>query len=137
MTEYQRPLPIITATEKPFWEAARRHELMLYRCLNCGAYYNPPTHCVSCDNPKMDWVRVGGRGKVYTFIVYHMAYHPAWEEHVPYNVAWIELDEGPLLMSNILGCRNEDIYIEMPVEVVFDDVNEEVTLPKFKPAVAD
>ena len=81
----------------------------------------------------MDWVKVSGRGKVYTFIVYHIAYHPKWKDHIPYNVAWIELEEGPLLMSNIVGCKNEDIYVEMPVEAVFDDVTEEVTLPKFRP----
>jgi len=134
MTEYNKPLPIITTNTKPFWDGAKRRELMLYKCLNCGAYYNPPTHCVSCDKPKMEWVRISGKGKVYTFVVYQMAYHPQWKDSIPYNVAWIELDEGPLMMSNIVGCRNEDIYIEMPVEVVFDEVTSEVTLPKFKPA---
>ena len=85
------------------------------------------------DNPKMDWTRVSGKGQVFTFVVYHMPYHPAWKDSIPYNVAWIKLDEGPLLMSNVVECGNEDLYIGMPVEVVFDDVTEEVTLPKFRP----
>ena len=133
MAEYDGPLPIITATEKPFWDGARRHELMLYKCLTCGAYYNPPTHCVHCNNPNMAWVRGSGHGKVYNYIIYHMVYHPKWQNRVPYNVAWVELDEGPLIMTNIVGCENEQIYIDMPVEVTFDDITEEVSLPKFQP----
>ena len=134
MAEYQKQLPVITTTNKPFWDAARRHELMAYRCLSCGSFYTDVTDCLACDNPKMDWVRVSGRGQVYTFGIYHQVYHPAWKDDIPYNVTWVKLDEGPLLLSNIVECQNEDIYIEMPVEVVFDDVTEEVTLPKFRPA---
>jgi len=133
MSEYKKQLPLITAIDKPFWEAAKRHELVAYRCLNCGTFYSHPTDCVACDKPKMDWVRVSGKGQVFTFGIYHQLYHPAWKEDIPYNVAWVKLDEGPLLMSNIVECKNEDIHIGMPVEVVFDDVTEEVTLPKFKP----
>ena len=133
MSAYTLPLPIITTTEKGFWEGARRNELMVYQCVNCGAYYYPPMDCIACDSPKMEWTKASGLGKVYTFVVYHMAYHPAWKDRIPYNVAWIELEEGPLLMSNIIGCKNEDIRVGMPVEVVFDNVTEEITLPKFKP----
>lgn len=134
MAEPKKQLPQVTSSDKPFWDAARRHELMGYRCLNCGAFYSQVTDCIACDTPRMQWVRVGGRGEVFTFCVYHQLYHPAWKEDIPYNVAWIKLDEGPLLISNIVDCRNEDIHIGMPVEVIFDDVTEEVTLPKFKPA---
>ncbi len=133
MPEYKKQLPLITAFEKPFWEAARRHELVAYQCLNCGTYYSQATDCLACDNPKMDWVRVSGKGQVYTWGIYHQLYHPGWKDDIPYNVTWVKLDEGPLLMSNIVDCRNEDIYVEMPLQVVFDDVTEEVTLPKFKP----
>ena len=133
MSEYKKQLPDITSTDKPFWDAAKRHELMAYRCLNCGTFYSQATDCIACDSPRMGWVRVSGKGEVFTFGIYHQLYHPAWKEDIPYNVAWIKLDEGPLLMSNIVECKNEDIYIGMPVEVVFDDVTEEVTLPKFKP----
>jgi uncharacterized OB-fold protein len=133
MTKYDRPLPIITSTDKGFWEGAKRHELMVYHCSNCGAYYNPPTHCVACDNPKMGWVKASGKGKVFTYVIYHVPYHPAWKNYIPYNVAWVELEEGLLLMTNIVGCKNEEIFIDMPVEVVFEDITEEITLPKFKP----
>jgi hypothetical protein len=81
----------------------------------------------------MAWVKVSGRGKVFTFCIFHQLYHPAWKDDIPYNVAWIKLDEGPLLMSNIICCENKEIFIDMPVEVVFDDVSESATLPRFKP----
>jgi hypothetical protein len=76
---------------------------------------------------------VSGKGSVHTFVIYHQVYHPAWKGDVPYNVAWIRLEEGPLLLSNVVGCKNEELFIEMPVEVVFDDVTDEVTLPRFRP----
>jgi uncharacterized protein len=136
MTEqYDRPLPLITSLNRPFWEGARRHELMNYRCLNCGAYYNPPSHCIACDKPDMHWVKGSGKGKIYTFIVYHIAYNPRWKKYLPYNVAWVELEEGPLIMTNIIDCKNEELYIDMPVEVQFEDVTDEITMPKFKPAL--
>ena len=136
MSEYTKQLPEITSYTQKYWDAARRHELMAYRCLSCGAFYSKVIDCVACDNPKMDWVKVSGKGRVFTFCIFHQLYHPAWKEEIPYNVAWIKLDEGPLLMGNVVECNNEDLYIEMPVEVVFDDVTEEVTLPKFKPTAS-
>jgi hypothetical protein len=76
---------------------------------------------------------LSGIGKVYCFIVFRLAYHEAYRDDIPYVVAIIELDEGPRMESNIIDCKIEDIKIGMPVEVVFDDVTEEVALPKFKP----
>ena len=134
MPDYKKQLPLITTLDKPFWDAAGRHELVAYQCLNCGTWYSQVTDCLACDNPKMEWVRVSGKGQVYTFAVYHQVYHPGWKDDVPYNVTWVKLDEGPLLITNIVDCRNEDIYVEMPLHVVFDDVTDEVTLPRFKPA---
>jgi uncharacterized OB-fold protein len=133
MAEYKKQLPVITSSDKPFWEAARKHELMAYRCLNCGTFYSQVTDCIACDSPRMAWVRVSGKGKVFTFCVFHQSFHPAWKDDIPYNVTYVKLDEGPDLISNIVDCPNKDIYIDMPVEVVFDDVTDEVTLPKFRP----
>jgi uncharacterized protein len=133
MSEYQKPLPAITTADKPFWEAAKKHELAAYRCLNCGTFYSQVTECLACENPKMAWVKVSGKGEVYTFGIYHQLYHPAFKGELPYNVSWVKLDEGPLIMANIVQCKNEDLRVGMPVTVVFEDVTEEVTLPKFKP----
>ena len=133
MAEYQKQLPLVTTSDRPFWDAAKRHELVAYRCASCGTFYTQVTDCVACKAPHMEWTKVDGKGRVFTFCVYHQLYHPAWKEDLPYNVAWVKLQEGPLLMTNIIGCKNEDIHIGMPVEVAFDDVTGEVTLPKFRP----
>jgi uncharacterized OB-fold protein len=133
-TEYKKDLPPVTSTTKPFWDGAKQRELMAYKCLNCGTYYWPAVDCLSCGNPKMEWTKISGQGEIYTFTILHQLYNPAWKDEIPYNVAWIKLDEGPIFISNVIGCKNEDLHIGMRVEAVFDDVTEEVTLPKFKPA---
>jgi hypothetical protein len=79
-----------------------------------------------------EWVRVSGRGRVYTWVVIHQRYHPGFAGELPYNVAIVELEEGPRLITNIVGCKNEDLRIGMEVEVIFDDATDEITLPKFK-----
>ena len=114
MTEYKKQLPLITSVDKPFWEAAKRHELLAYRCLNCGAYYSVVIDCVKCSAPHMEWVKVSGKGKVYTYTVYHQLYNPAWKEDIPYNAAWVQLDEGPLILTNIVGIKNEDLHVGAP-----------------------
>ena len=134
MPDAKKPLPIVTSTDKPFWEALKRHELTLYGCLTCGALYYPAIHCVSCDSPRMEWIKVSGKGAVHTFVVYHHVFHAGWRNDIPYNVSWVKLNEGPLLLANIVGCRNDEIEIGMPVEVVFDDVTEDITLHRFRPS---
>ena len=133
MPDIKKQLPFITESNKVFWDAAKRHELVTYKCINCGTYYAEAVDCATCESPRMEWVKVSGRGEVFTFCIYQQSFHPAWKDDIPYNVAYVKLVEGPLLITNIVGCENKDIYIGMPVEVVFEDVTEEVTLPKFKP----
>jgi len=81
-----------------------------------------------------EWVRLSGRGRVYSFIIVRRRYHPAFDKDLPYAVAIIETDEGVRVLSNVIGCKPEDVSIGMPVEVVFEDVSPEFTLSKFKPA---
>ena len=80
----------------------------------------------------MRWSPVSGRGKVFSFVIYDRVYHPAFAEDVPYVVALVELEEGPRLISNVIGIPPDDVRCEMPVEVVFDDVAEGVAVPKFR-----
>ncbi|TET74616.1 MAG: Zn-ribbon domain-containing OB-fold protein [Dehalococcoidia bacterium] len=133
MVEYNKPLPQITPENKPFWEACKQHELSLQRCQDCGHLRLPSPICQKCLSMNSEWVKVSGRGKVYTWVVIHQRYHPGFVEELPYNVTLVELEEGPKLITNIVGCNNEDLRIGMEVEVVFEDVTEEITLPKFKP----
>lgn len=140
MTQYDKPLPPVDEDILPFWQAVKRHEFVLHRCSNCGAFYFPASYCNRCDAglaaswaENMEWVKASGRGKILTFVVYHKVYNPTFRADVPYNFATVALDEGPLIVTDIVGCRNEEITIGMPVEVVFDDVTEDATLPRFKP----
>lgn len=133
--KYEKLLPRIDEMSRPYWEGAKRHELLLQKCQECGHYRYPPGEtCPSCLSDKLEWVKVSGRGSVYTWTVFHRAYHPAYKDDIPYAVVAVELEEGPRMITNLVNCRIEDIKMGMPVEVAFDDVTEEVSLPKFRPA---
>jgi uncharacterized OB-fold protein len=130
-----KPLPIISDYNRPFWEGARRHELRLQRCSACRKFWAPngPV-CPHCFSEVYSWDKVAGRGKIAAWVVFHKVYHPAFAKDVPYNVAFVELAEGPRIIANIVGVKNEELHIGMPVEVVFEDVNDEISLPKFRSA---
>ena len=134
MPDYNKPLPVVDEDSRPFWEGAKRHEVQLQKCGDCGKFRFYPRylrpHCFS-DNTK--WTKVSGRGKIYSFTVSNRAGASGFRPEVPYSIAIIELEEGVRMMSNMVECRNEDLSIDMPVEVVFDDVTPEITLLKFRP----
>ena len=131
----KKPLPGIDDLNRPFWQAAKRHELVLQRCRQCGSYRYPAgLICPECLSGELEWTRVSGRGTVYTWTVFHRAYHPAFAGEVPYAVVAVELEEGPRMISSLLGCKLEDIRIGMPVQVIFEDASEEISLPRFRPA---
>lgn len=132
--EYQKPLPFVSEVNRPYWDAARRHELVLQRCQECGHYRYPPGDtCPRCLSDRLAWVKVSGRGSIYTWVVFHQVYHQAFANDAPYAVVVVQLEEGVRLVTNLVDCKTEDIEIGMAVEVVFDDVTEEITLPKFRP----
>lgn len=132
--EYQKPLPFVSEVNRPYWDAARRHELVLQRCQECGHYRYPPGDtCPRCLSDRLAWVKVSGRGSIYTWVVFHQVYHQAFANDAPYAVVVVQLEEGARLVTNLVDCKTEDIEIGVPVEVVFDDVTEEITLPKFHP----
>ena len=134
MPEYTKPLPVITENSRPFWDAAKRHELSLQKCNNCGKYWYPSGPvCPFCWSRDYEWAKLSGRGKVSSWVIFHQRYFESFSEDIPYNVAQVELEEGPRITTNLVGVKNEDIRMDMPVHVVFDDVTPEVTLPKFRP----
>ena len=137
MAEYAKPLPVSTAETVEFWEAARRHEIALQRCSGCGEFRHPPLPvCPRCHSWEFTWTTVGGGGKVESWIVVHHVVYPAFAPDAPYNVALVSLDDCPnvRLTTNIVGCDSAEISIGMPVTAVFEDVTEQVTLIKFRPA---
>ena len=131
---YEKPLPQPNPDTKPFWEGCRKHELRFQKCRNCGHVRWPPSIiCPMCYSQDTEWIRASGKGKIYTFAAYHQAFHKAFENGLPYVTAIIELEEGPRLLSNIVGCKPQDVRCDMPLEVTWEDINEEFSLPKFKP----
>lgn len=134
MSEYVKPIPVPSEDSHPFWAAAKKHELFLQRCGTCGAFRFPPAPvCPECTALGGEWTKLNGRGKIFSFVVFHRAFHKSFEKDVPYAVALVELAEGPRLVSNIVGVAPDQIRCDMPVEAVFEDVTPECTLPKFKP----
>jgi len=129
-----KPLPTVDDLNRPFWEAAKRHELLLQRCRKCGAYRYPAgLVCHVCVSDELEWTKVSGCGTIYTWTVFHRAYHPAFTTEVPYAVTAVELAEGPRMITNVINCPLSAIKIGMPVEVVFEDINDDISLPKFQP----
>jgi hypothetical protein len=136
MPEYGGPLPVPTPETRPFWEAARRHELCLQRCRTCGTtVFYPRAACPRCFGADLEWRRVSGRGTLHTFTVVERGQR-GFPLGPPYVIAIVELAEGPRLMTNLVGVDPDPakVRIGMPVEVVFADVTPEVTLPHFRPA---
>lgn len=134
MTTYNKPLPAISSLNRPYWEGLKRHELVMPRCTDCGTIWYPPApFCPECWSRAVTWQKLSGRGKVNSWVVFHQAYFSSFKDDIPYNVAEVELAEGPRLLTNLVGVDNAEIRVGMPVEVVFDDVTEEITLAKFRP----
>jgi uncharacterized OB-fold protein len=131
----QRPLPEIDRAHAPFFAAAKDHRLVVQRCDGCGLLRFPPREvCSSCLATEASWIEVSGRGEIFSFNVMHQIYHPAFASKVPYAVVVVKLAEGPKMISNLLDCPLAEIRIGMPVEVVFETMSEDITLPKFRRA---
>ena len=130
-----RPVPAIMPEMAPFWDAARRHELVAQRCLECGTFRFPAREvCSRCLSRRAEWERVSGRGRVFSVVVMHQANHPWFAARTPYAVVVVELEEGARMPSSVVGREPHAIRIGMPVEVTFDDLTPEVSLPLFRPA---
>lgn len=131
---YDKPLPKLNTDNRPFWEGCRKHELTFQRCNNCGHVRWPPSDlCPQCHSTEINWLISKGTGRVYTFAVYHTAFHPGFAADVPYVVAVVALDEGPHLLTNIVDCQPDEVRCDMSVGVIWEAVDETITLPKFRP----
>ncbi len=135
-TPSAKPLPTPANEElsRPFWEAAKRHQLIMPRCNACGnVFFYPREACPECLGADLGWTPVSGRGRVHSYTIVHQAANAAFQPDAPYAYAVIQLDQGPRLVSNVVDCPIEDVTVDMPVTATFDDVTPEVTLVKFKP----
>lgn len=135
MPHYGKPLPTITNETRAYWEGCKAHELRIPKCTQCGALFFPPQGiCPKCLSDKIGYQKASGRGAIYSMSIVHQNRSPGFRDEVPYIIAYITLDEGVQMFSNVVGVKDPyQVKVGDPVEVVFDDVTPEVTLPKFHP----
>jgi len=132
---YVRPLPDITAENRPFWDGLKKRQFLVPKCRSCGDWnWTPYPACRSCLSEDLEWKPVSGLGKVYSFCITHRG--ASWfAPYAPYAWGWVELDESPrplLVMTNFVGCAAEDLRIDMRVKVEYEDIaGEDVTLYRF------
>jgi uncharacterized OB-fold protein len=130
-----KPLPNISDFNRPFWQGAHLHEFRLQKCNDCHKEWAPSGPvCPHCFSTNYSWINASGKGKVASWVVFHKLYHPSFELDIPYNVVFVELDEGPRIIANVIETPNKEIYIGMPLEVVFEDINQEISIPRFRKA---
>jgi hypothetical protein len=131
-----RALPTPTPETQPFWDGTRAGELRLQRCDACSHSYFPPRpFCPKCASRKVSWYKASGRASLYSYVIHH---RPVPGFTPPYSIAVVELAEGPRMMTNIVGCPQtpEALELDMPLEVTFTAVGDQITLPQFKPAAS-
>jgi uncharacterized OB-fold protein len=132
MTE--RPLPAITPETRHFWQGTRSGELRLQKCESCSHVYFPPRpFCPQCGSADVDVFRASGRATLYSYVIHH---RPVPGFVPPYSIAVVQLEEGPRMMTNIVGVAQtpEALQLDMALEVVFERINEDISLPLFRPA---
>lgn len=118
----------------PYWEACKRHELVLQKCVQCEVLqFYPRTICSSCSSSELDWVAASGRGTVLTWTIVRHPVSPAYADEVPYIIALIELEEGPVMMAQVVDCQLDAVQSGMQVHVCFDDWTADITMPNFRP----
>lgn len=137
-TNLQKPLPTITSEARPFWEGAAKQQLLMQCCLDCSAYiWTPRPSCFECGSENIQWQKLSGRGEVYSFTVIRQvvgrAASQAFEKDIPYVIAWIDLDEGPRMITNVIGCPVENVTLDLKVSVIFEQQSADIWLPKFMP----
>ncbi len=134
MAEAKRPLPKLDEPDTgPFWAATAQQRLTYPRCRSCGqVVFYPRRHCNACLSTDLEWLQASGSGTVYTFSVVRQSYHPFFRALVPYAVGWIDLDEGPRLMSNVMG-DPDTLRIGQRVTVRWEQ-HDGLSIPLFEPA---
>ena len=129
------PLPVPDEVSARFWDAAREGRLVIQRCGRSGRSFHPPVHvCTCCGQSDLQFERVRGRGVIYSFVVMRDQRVQGFEDRVPYVNVWVELEEQPhlVLVTNLVDAELSDVAIGAPVEVSFEKLSDEITLPQFR-----
>jgi uncharacterized OB-fold protein len=127
--------PKPTPETAPYWEAANRGELLIQRCNPCDRpFFYPRSACPTCASTDITWITASGRARLHTYLINHRP-APGFEDDAPYAIAVVELEEGPRMMTNIVGVPNtpENLELDMPLEVRFEARGDQM-VPVFAPA---
>ena len=133
---YNKPIPVPQGESDVYWQKAKEHELWLRKCNACdNAYFYPRDISPCCFSKDTDWIRASGKASLFTYGIVQRAPHPGFVDDVPFVTAVVELEEGPKMPTNIVieDPTPENLQIGMALEVVFEDITDELALPKFKP----
>lgn len=129
-----RPIPVVDADSRVYWEAAGRHELRLPYCVPCESpFYYPRVLCPRCHSDAIEWREMSGRGVIYSYTISRRPAGPAFKEMTPYIVALVDLEEGPRLLTNIITSDFSALKISQAVRVVYEDLDGVIALPLFRP----
>jgi uncharacterized OB-fold protein len=132
-----KPLPRLDGLAGEFYGWCKKHELRFQRCMGCGLWRHVPRLlCPACSSADWQWTATTGRGQVFTWVEAARAMHPAFAEEAPYTAVVVEMEEGVRIVSRVIDCPPDELSIGMSVNVVYDDVTEDVSLPLFKRAEA-
>ena len=128
------PLPAVTEENKPFWDSCKQNVLKLQKCSSCVEFRYPASViCPKCSSMEFSWEAVSGRGSIFSFVTYRRLYHKAFASLLPYSVAVIELDEGPRMVSRLVGVTDQNsIRCASRVKVCFEHLGGDLVLPLFE-----
>ncbi len=134
MSELPAKPPTPNVESQRFWDATAEGRIELPRCDSCGlVIYYPRAICPDCQSTQLTWETMAGTGTVYSFSITRSGAGRRWKEHLPFVVAYVRLDEGPTMLTNIVDCDPESVEVDMAVTAVFDDTGEGNALVRFKP----
>ena len=126
-------LPKISDDTAPFWQGCRERQLLFQRCGECGyVRYPASVVCPECLAAACEWIESKGEGRIYSFVVFHRAFHSSMADRIPYVVAVVELDEGPSFLSNIVGRDAAQVHCDKRVRLHWEDAAGGVSLPVFQ-----
>ena len=131
---HPKPLPVITEENRPFWEGCQQEKFLLQYCESCQRYqFYPRLYCMQCGFEGLRWKEVSGHGVIYSYTIIHQNRSPEFMPDVPYNVAIVQLEEGPRMLSSIVDIAPAELHVDLPVSVVFEKVTDTISLPRFRP----
>lgn len=137
MSEYNKPLPGLDGLTREFYDHCKQGTLHFQQCVGCGTFRHVPREmCAECNSFEWEWVKSSGKGTIYSWVVVNRALHPAFydpsPDAVPMAPIIVEMEEGVRLTSNMVDCPPDELEMDMAVEVVYEAVTDEVTLPRFR-----